>query len=105
MKKIIIALTGILLAAFIVIKVADAQNSTQETKKCCTEMAKDGGKCPSAAGCANMKEAHSGWAKASEASKCTMAKTDSVSCKAKCTTASADVKKCEGATAKCCEKK
>jgi hypothetical protein len=105
MKKIIIAFTGILLAVFIVIKVADAQTSPQETKKCCTEMSKDGAKCPSAAACADKKEAHSGCAKMAEASKCTMAKADSVSCKAKCVTASADIKKCEGAAVKCCEKK
>lgn len=33
MKKIIIILSGLLIIAFVIIKVANAQNSTQEIKK------------------------------------------------------------------------
>jgi hypothetical protein len=41
MKKIIIGLSGILIAAFVIIMVAGAKNAPQEVKKAATEMSKD----------------------------------------------------------------
>jgi len=54
MKKIIIGLSGILVAAFVVIMFTNAQNNTQETKKPASEMSAACAGCPSAAACETM---------------------------------------------------
>jgi hypothetical protein len=56
MKKIIIGLSGIIIVAFVVIMVANAQNNTQEAKKPASEVSADCAKCPSAAACATMAD-------------------------------------------------
>jgi hypothetical protein len=113
MKKIIIGLSGIVLVAFFVILVANAQNSTQEVKKASTEMSKSCSKCPSASACAKMKETASSEAKTCDPAKCKEmgcdpakckeGKCDPATCKAKCT--NAEVKKCCASTVKACDKK
>ena len=56
MKKVIIGLSAVLISAFVVVLAVNAQDKPQETKKSCTEMAKDGSKCPAAASsCSKMK--------------------------------------------------
>lgn len=109
MKKVILGLSGILVAAFVVIMVANAQGNTQEVKKATTEVSKDCGKCPGAAGCAKMAEAKAcDPAKCKEAgcdpAKCKEGKCDPETCKANCTTASCGAKKC-GEAAEGCAKK
>ena len=54
MRKIIFGLSGILIAAFVVIMFTNAQNNTQEAKKPASEMSADCAKCPSAAACETM---------------------------------------------------
>jgi hypothetical protein len=105
MKKIIIGLSGILIVAFIVIKVANAQSSTQEVKKSETEMSKDCGKCPSASTCGHVKDAKTAEAKECDPAKCAEGKTESAACKTKCAGANAEGKKCDAVASKCCEKK
>jgi hypothetical protein len=115
MKKIIIGLSGILLVAFIVIKVANAQNSAQEVKKGETEMSGDCGKCPSASACGHMKDANTSGARTCDPAKCKEmgcdpakckeGKCDPATCKAKCANANAEGKKCDMAVGKCCAKK
>jgi hypothetical protein len=91
MKKIIFGLSGILVAAFVVILVANAQNSSQEVKKAATEMSKDCSKCPSASACAKMKETA-----ASEVKACDPAKCKELGCDpAKCKEGKCDPEKCK----------
>ena len=79
MKKILVALSGLLLIAIVIIKVANAQSTPQDVKKASTEQKMDCGKCPSAEACAQ--------------------KADSTKCKAKSTTAKDEMKNCD--TTKC----
>ncbi|MEI6050928.1 MAG: hypothetical protein WCS03_18720 [Bacteroidota bacterium] len=100
MKKVIISLSGILVAAFVIIMVANAQNNPQEVKKATTEMSKDCGKCPSASTCEKMKEGKvCDPAKCKEMgcdpAKCKEGKCDPATCKANC--AKAEGKKCDPA--------
>jgi hypothetical protein len=109
MKKIIIGLSGILIAAFVIIMVAGAKNAPQEVKKAATEMSKDCAKCPSAAACATMTEtkttavAKCDPAKCKEMgcdpAKCKEGKCDPATCKATCAseTATAGLKACDPA--------
>ena len=49
MKKVILGLSGVLIAAFVIIMVANAENSKQDVKKpaaTTTEKSMDCGKCP-----------------------------------------------------------
>jgi hypothetical protein len=109
MKKVILALSGILVAAFVIVMVANASAGTQEVKKATTEVSKDCAKCPSAAACAK-KEVTSADA-ATCAAKCKEAGMDPAKCKdmAACkesTAGAACTKKCEGTTpCKMAEKK
>jgi len=92
MKKVILALSGILIAAFVIVMVANASTGTQEVKKATTEVSKDCAKCPSAAACAK-KEVTTADASAA-AAKCN----ETAACKDKAAGAACD-KKCEGAVA------
>lgn len=107
MKKVILGLSGILVIAFVVIMVANAQNNTQEVKKASTtEMSADCAKCPTAATCAKMTAAKASEVKTCDPAKCKEAgcdpakckegKCDPATCKANC--AVADGKKCDPAT-------
>jgi len=103
MKKVILALSGILVAAFVIVMVANASTGTQEVKKATTEVSKDCAKCPSAASCAK-KEVTSADASAACAAKCKEAGMDPANCKdaAACkekTAGAACEKKCEGMAA------
>jgi hypothetical protein len=51
MKKVLLGLSVFIIAAFMVVLVANAQTGTQEVKKSDTEVAKDCGKCPAASSC------------------------------------------------------
>jgi hypothetical protein len=103
MKKVIIGLSGILVAAFVVIMFANAQNAPQEVKKAATEMSAGCAKCPSAAACAKMTEANASEVKACDPAKCKElgcdpakckeGKCDPAKCKATCAAAKSEVKK------------
>jgi hypothetical protein len=110
MKKIIIGLTGIVLVAFVVVMMVNAQEKPKEAKKAATEVSKDCGKCPSAAACAKMGEAKTAEAKTCDPAKCKEmgcdpakckeGKCDPATCKATCTGATGDAKACDPATCK-----
>lgn len=104
MRKIIIGFSALLISAFVVIMVANAQNGTQDTKKATSETAKDCSKCPSASSCGHMK-----YGAASEAKKCDPAKCKELGCDpAKCKEGMCDKSKCKAAaegTASCVMKK
>jgi hypothetical protein len=93
MKKIILGLTGILVTAFVIIMVANAQSNPQEVKKAATAASADCAKCPSAAASAcGMTTA----AKTTEAKTCDPAKCKEMGCDpAKCKDG-----KCDPATCK-----
>jgi hypothetical protein len=107
MKKVILGLSGILVVAFVVIMVANAQNNTQQVKKtpATTEMSAACGKCPSAATCAKMSTTSTTEAKACDPAVCKAAGCDPAKCKegkcdpatCKAGIASADGKKCDPA--------
>ena len=103
MKKAIIGLSAVLISAFVIVLAVNAQDKPQETKKSCTEMAKDGSKCPAAASsCSKMKYGATAEAKACDKEK--------AGCEAKCKEGKCDHESCKSATAsasgeakKCCE--
>jgi hypothetical protein len=104
MKKVIIGLSVVLISAFVVILAVNAQNNQQETKKSCTEMSKDGSKCPATSSCCKMKYGATSEARACDQSKCKEkscdpakckeAKGEHEGCKASCSSASGEAKKC-----------
>jgi uncharacterized protein YxeA len=106
MKKVIIGLSAILISAFVVILAVNAQDKPQETKKCCTEMAKDGSKCPAAtSSCSKMKYGTTAEGKACDKENCK----EKAACEAKCKEGKCDHESCKSATAsasgeakKCC---
>jgi len=111
MKKVIIGLSAVLISAFVVILVVNAQDKPQEAKKCCTEMAKESSKCPAAASsCCKMKYGTTAEGKACEKenckgkagceAKCKEGKCDHESCKSATASASGEAKKCCGAAHK-----
>jgi hypothetical protein len=102
MKKIIITLSGLLLIAVVVIKVANAQSTPQDVKKAPAESRMDCGKCP-AAGCAKMGGPKTTESKVCDPAKCKDAKSDTAKCKASCATAKDGKTKCD--PAKCKEAK
>lgn len=102
MKKIIIGLSGLLIVAFVVIKVANAQTTTQEVKKNATEQKADCGKCPSAEACASKTDTKAcDPAKCKEMgcdpAKCKEGKCDMTKCKAKCDGLKGEKKNCDPA--------
>jgi hypothetical protein len=94
MKKIILGLSGIFVAGFVIIMVANAQNNPQEVKKAATEVSKDCPKGPSASCCAKMSESKSSEAKVCDPDKCKEKGCDP----AKCREGKCDPAKCKGAT-------
>ena len=102
MKKIIIILSGLLIIAFVIIKVANAQNSTQEIKKAATEVSKDCGKCPSVSPCGAVADT-----KTTEATKCDPAKCKEMNCDpSKCKEGKCDPATCKADSTKAkCEMK
>jgi hypothetical protein len=110
MRKIIIGLSGLLLVAFVAIKIANAQTTTQEIKKSTTEQKMDCGKCPSAEACAQKTEVKAcDPAKCKEMgcdpAKCKEGKCDTTKCKAKCDGAKAEKKNCDPAKCSGMDKK
>ena len=107
MRKIIIGLSGLLIVAFVVIKVANAQNATQEVKKAATEAKMDCGKCPSSAACATTSDSKTTEAKTCDPAKCREmgcdpakckeGKCDPAKCKANCANAKDEMKNCDPA--------
>jgi hypothetical protein len=94
MKKVILSLSGILMSAFLVVMVVNAQDKPQEVKKATTEVSKDCPKGPSASCCAKMSESKSSEARACDPAKCKEKGCDPAKCKeGKC-----DPAKCKGAT-------
>jgi hypothetical protein len=87
MKKILIAISGLLLVALIVIRVANAQTFPQEVKKAATEKKMDCGKCPSASKTCHMKTC--------DPAKCKEAKCDTVKCNAACPSMKSGMKNCD----------
>jgi hypothetical protein len=51
MKKIVFVVSGILILAFIVLRIIDSTANAQEVKKATTEVTKDCGKCPYSSKC------------------------------------------------------
>ncbi len=106
MKKAIIGLSAVLISAFVIVLAVNAQDKPQETKKSCTEMAKDGSKCSAAASsCSKMKYGTTAEAKACDKANCK----DKAGCEANCKEGKCD-ESCKSATAsasgeakKCCE--
>ena len=84
MRKVIIGLSGIIMAAFVVTMIATAQDSSQEVKKAATEMSKDTSKCHSDTTCV----------KKCDPAKSKEGKCDHAKCKAKCPKATGEMKKC-----------
>ena len=115
MKKVILSLSGILVVAFIVIMVANAQNNPQEVKKAATATSMDCAKCPSAAACPAMTAAKSAEAKTCDPAKCKEmgcdpakckeGKCDPATCKANCKSATGEMKKCNPAMCSAAVKK
>lgn len=109
MKKVIIGVSAVLLSAFVIILAVNAQDKPQETKKPCTEMAKDGSKCPAAASsCCKMKYGEKAEAKVCDKANCK----GKEGCQAKCKEGKCDHESCKSASAsasgeakKCCEAK
>jgi hypothetical protein len=107
MKKAIIGISALLIIAFVVILAVNAQNNQQETKKSCTEMSKDGSKCPAAASsCCKTKCGATAEAKTCDKTNCK----EKEGCEAKCKEGKCDHESCKSATAsasgeakKCCE--
>lgn len=107
MKKVIIGLSAVLISAFVIILAVNAQDKPQETKKSCTEMAKDGSKCTAASSsCCKMKYGTTAEAKACDKekagceAKCKEGKCEHESCKSATAAASGEAKKCCGAEKK-----
>jgi uncharacterized protein YxeA len=107
MKKVIIGLSAVLISAFVVILAVNAQDKPQETKKSCTEMAKDGSKCTSAtSSCSKMKYGTTAQVKECDKANCK----DKAACETACKEGKCDPESCKSATAsasgevkKCCE--
>ncbi len=110
MKKAIIALSGILISAFVIVMIANAQDGKQDGKKSTTEMSKNCSKCPAASATCKMKSGSTETkmcdpAKCKEMgcdpAKCKDAKCSSETCKPGCSAAaSCQGKKCEMAKPK-----
>ena len=101
MKKVIIGLSAILISAFVIILTVNAQDKPQETKKSCTEMAKNGSKCPAAASsCSKVKDGTTAEVKSCDKEKagceanCKEGKCEHESCKSATASASGEGKKC-----------
>jgi hypothetical protein len=117
MKKVILSLSGILITAFVIIMVANAEISTQDGKKAATpaEKSMTCSKCPagSASACPKMSGAKASDGKACDPAKCKEAGCDPAKCKegkgdpstAKACCPMADTKKCDPATCKGSPKK
>jgi len=102
MKKAIIGFSAVLISAFVIILTVNAQDKPQETKKNCTEQAKDGSKCTTAAAssCSKMKYGTTAEGKACDKDKagcetaCKEGKCDHESCKTASASGSGEAKKC-----------
>jgi hypothetical protein len=102
MRKIIIGLSGLLIVAFVAVKIVNAQETPQEVKKNTTEQKMDCGKCPEAKACTAGAEAKAcDPAKCKEMgcdpAKCKEGKCDPAKCKAKCDGAKGEKKNCDSA--------
>jgi len=103
MKKLIIALSCLLLAAVVIVKVANAQPSQQDVKKASCETKMNCSK--SSAGCAKMSGMKSCDMKSCDAAKCKTTGCDTSKCKTagaemKCNMKNCDPSKCTGMTKK-----
>ena len=94
MKKILVALSVLLLVAVFIIKVANAQGNQQDMKKNPTESKMNCCKTPDA-GCAMM----------SDTTKCKEMKCDTAKCKATCANMKTGMKNCDPARCNMMSKK
>jgi hypothetical protein len=103
MKKVILALSGLLILALVVVLFTNAQNSQKEVKKSTTEMSKSCSKCPFASSgmTAEVKTADAAKcdparckAMGCDPAKCKEGKCDPATCKANCDKAKGEPKKC-----------
>jgi hypothetical protein len=97
MKKIIIAISGLLLVVCIVIKVVDAQSNPQDTKKASTETKMDCKKGPAVSCCSKMADSKTAGDKACDPAKCKDAKCDTTKGKACCANMKTGMKNCDPA--------
>jgi len=95
MKKILIAISGLLLVAVVAIKIANAQSTPQDTKKASTEAKMDCGKCPSSSACAKMADSKTAGVKVCDPSKCKEVKCDTAKSKATCANMKTGMKNCD----------
>jgi hypothetical protein len=104
MKKVLIGIGSVLIMAFVVVSVANANKSTQDDKKAKTEVKKDCSKCPNAATC-DPSTAHKTMtcdpekckAAGCDPEKCKATGCDPANCKAKCEKAGTEMKSCDPA--------
>jgi hypothetical protein len=99
MKKVILSLSGIVMAAFMVVMIANAQENPQEVKKAGTAVSKDCGKGPSTTPCSAKVEAKC------DPAKCKDEKCEAAACKTACAESKCAAKKCDEAATKQCAKK
>jgi hypothetical protein len=92
MKKIIIAISGLLLVVCIVTKVANAQSNPQDTKKPSTETKMCCKKGPSVSCCSKMADSKTDGAIKCDPSKCKDAKSDTTKEKTCCANMKTDRK-------------
>ena len=107
MKKVILSLSGILVAAFVVIMFASAQNNPKEVKKSATETSATCPKGPSTAVCPMMSAGKTADVKGCDPAKCKAmgcdpakckeGKCDPATCKSKMTGDAREMKKCDPA--------
>lgn len=82
MKKFIIGISSVLLAAFVILLTVNGQNNQQDNKKCTTEAAsKDCQKGPHAGSCCKMKYGSTADTKDCDKSKCKEKDCDKSACK------------------------
>lgn len=97
MKKIISILSGLFVVAFIVIKVASAQDHPREANNAATEVKMDCTKCSRNATTANMTCSKKCEMKTCDPAKCKEAKCDTMKCKAGCSAMRSQMTNCNKA--------
>jgi hypothetical protein len=97
MKKIIITISALVIVALIIIKVTNAQASTQGNKNSPTEAKMGCGKGQPITGCAKMSDSKMTEGKVCDHSKCKEGKCDTAKCKMVCAEIKTGLKNCEPA--------
>jgi hypothetical protein len=96
MKKIVLAISALLMTAVVITKVSNAQTTPQEVKKTSTEAKMDCGKNHSVSDTVKMACSKTG-GKICDPAKCKEGKCDTAKCKASCVNSKDGKKKCDPA--------